>query len=117
VQLLYDNPNLVIELRSHTDSRASDEYNEVLSQKRAQSVVDFLVSKGIDPNRLVAKGYGEKIFRILDKDLYRENYQFKAGTELNDRYINSLPTNEIKEAAFQLNRRTEFSVLAKDFKP
>ncbi len=117
VQLLYDNPNLVIELRSHTDSRASDEYNEVLSQKRAQSVVDFLVSKGIDPDRLVAKGYGEKIFRILDKDLYRENYQFKAGTELNDRYINSLPTNEIKEAAFQLNRRTEFSVLAKDYKP
>ena len=61
VELLYDNENLVIELRSHTDSRASYEYNDILSQKRAQSVVDFLVSKGIDPGRLVAKGYGERI--------------------------------------------------------
>jgi len=117
VELLHDNENLVIELRSHTDSRASDEYNDVLSQKRAQSVVDFLVSQGVDPGRLVAKGYGERIFRVLDKDLVRENYPFKKGTELNDQFINSLPSNEIKEAAFQLNRRTEFSVLAKDYKP
>jgi peptidoglycan-associated lipoprotein len=79
--------------------------------------VDFLVSRGIDSRRLVAKGYGEKIPRILDKDLVRENYLFKAGTELNDKFINALPTDEIKEAAFQLNRRTEFSVLSKDYKP
>jgi peptidoglycan-associated lipoprotein len=117
VQLLFDNENLVIELRSHTDSRASFEYNDILSQKRAQSVVDFLVSEGIDPGRLVAKGYGERIFRVLDKDLVREGYLFKSGTELNDEYINSLPTKEIKEAAYQLNRRTEFAVLAKDYKP
>jgi peptidoglycan-associated lipoprotein len=117
VEILHDNENLVIELRSHTDSRASYEYNDILSQKRAQSCVDFLVTQGVDPRRLVARGYGERIFRVLDKDLTRENYLFKAGTELNDQFINSLPTNEIKEAAFQLNRRTEFSVLAKDYKP
>lgn len=117
VGLLKDNENIVIELRSHTDTRGSDEYNEVLSQKRAQTVVDFIISQGIDPRRLVAKGYGEKVPRILDKDVKRENYQFKAGTELNDKFINSLPSEEIKEAAFQLNRRTEFSVLSKDFKP
>jgi len=117
VALLKDNGNLVIELRSHTDTRGSDEYNDVLSQKRAQSVVDFIISQGIDPRRLVAKGYGEKVPRILDKSVTRENYFFKAGTELNDRFINNLPTEEIREAAYQLNRRTEFSVLSKDFKP
>jgi peptidoglycan-associated lipoprotein len=117
VELLHTNETLVIELRSHTDTRGSDEYNEVLSQKRAQTVVDFIISQGIDPRRLVAKGYGEKVPRILDKDVNRENYQFKAGTELNDKFINNLPSEEIKEAAYQLNRRTEFSVLSKDFKP
>jgi peptidoglycan-associated lipoprotein len=117
VALLKDNGNIVIELRSHTDTRGSDQYNDVLSQKRAQSVVDFIISQGIDPRRMVARGYGEKVPRVLDKDVVRESYRFKAGTELNDRFINSLPTEEIKEAAYQLNRRTEFSVLSKDFKP
>jgi peptidoglycan-associated lipoprotein len=116
VVLLNENPSLVIELRSHTDSRASNEYNDVLSQKRAQSVVDFLVTEGIDPGRMVAKGYGERVFRILDKDVKREGYLFKKGTELNDQFIYSLPAKEIQEAAFQLNRRTEFAVIAKDYK-
>ncbi len=117
VQLLEENESLVIELRSHTDSRGSDDYNDILSQKRAQSVVDFLVSQGIEPGRLVAKGYGERIVRILDKDLTREKYLFKAGTELTDNYINALPSKETREAAYQLNRRTEFAVLAKDYNP
>jgi peptidoglycan-associated lipoprotein len=117
VQLLRENESLVIELRSHTDSRGSDDYNDILSQKRAQSVVDFLVSQGIEPGRLVARGYGERIPRVLDKDVTREKYTFKAGTELTDDYINALPSKEIREAAYQLNRRTEFAVLAKDYKP
>lgn len=117
VKLLLINQTLVIELRSHTDSRGSSEYNDVLSQKRAQSVVDFLVSQGVAPGRLVAKGYGKRVPRVLDRDIERENYIFKAGTELSDRFINALPSDEIKEAAFQLNRRTEFSVLSKDYKP
>lgn len=117
VRLLKDNESLVIELRSHTDSRGSSEYNDILSQKRAQSVVDFIVSQGIDPGRLVAKGYGERISRVLDKDVYRENYLFKAGTELNDNFVSKLPSKEIREAAWQLNRRTEFAVIARDYKP
>lgn len=117
VVLLKDNPSLVIELRSHTDSRASYEYNDTLSQKRAQSVVDFLISEGIDPGRLVARGYGERVPRILNKDVTREGYTFKAGTELTDKYVYALPTKEIQEAAFQLNRRTEFAVIAKDYQP
>lgn len=117
IQLLNDNPNLVIELRSHTDSRASYEYNDELSQKRAQSVVDFLITRDIDPDRLVARGYGERVFRVLTENITRENYLFPKGTELNDDYVYSLPTKEIQEAAFQLNRRTEFAVLARDYKP
>lgn len=117
VQLLRENESLVIELRSHTDSRGSDNYNDILSQKRAQSVVDFLVSQGIEPGRLVAKGYGERIPRVLDKDYTRAGYTFKAGKELTDAYINPLPSKDIREAAYQLNRRTEFAVLAKDYKP
>jgi peptidoglycan-associated lipoprotein len=112
-----DNEGLVIELRSHTDSRASFQYNDTLSQKRAQSVVDFLIEQGIEPGRLVAKGYGERVFRVLNKDITREGYTFKAGTELNDEFVYSLPTKEIQEAAFQLNRRTEFAVIAKDYQP
>jgi peptidoglycan-associated lipoprotein len=117
VDLLLVNENLVIELRSHTDTRGSFDYNDVLSQKRAQSVVDFLETRGVEPGRLVAKGYGERIPRVIDKDLLREGYLFKAGTLLNDQFINTLPSDAIKEAAFQLNRRTEFSVLSKDYKP
>jgi peptidoglycan-associated lipoprotein len=117
VEILNENENLVIELRSHTDSRASYEYNDELSQKRAQSVVDFLINQGIDPGRLEAKGYGERVFRVLDKDITRDGYLFRRGTELNDQYVYSLPTKEMQEAAFQLNRRTEFAVLAMDYTP
>ena len=117
VKLMKDNESIVIELRSHTDSRASHKYNDTLSQKRAQSVVDFLVREGIEPGRMIAKGYGERVFRVLNKDITREGYTFPAGTELNDKYVLALPTKEIQEAAFQLNRRTEFAVIAKDYNP
>lgn len=117
VILMQENPSLVIELRSHTDTRGSFEYNDVLSQKRAQSVVDFMITEGIEPGRMVAKGYGERVFRTLDKDLVREGHSFKKGIMLDDEYIYSLPAKEIQEAAFQLNRRTEFAVIAKDYQP
>ncbi len=117
IKTLDNNETLVIELASHTDTRASDEYNDVLSQKRAQSVVDYLIERGIDPDRLVAKGYGEKVPRKLKKDIYRDGFFFEKGTVLDEEYINSLETKEEKEAAHQLNRRTEFRVLRKDFIP
>ena len=85
------------------------------AQARAQSVVDYLVSRGIEPNRLVAKGYGERVPRRLKKDVLKEGYLFKKGTLLNEDYINVITDQKKKEAAYELNRRTEFRVLRKDF--
>lgn len=61
LKFLSDNPNVKIEISAHTDAKGSDEYNLSLSQKRAESVVGYLTAKGIDPARLIAKGYGEAI--------------------------------------------------------
>lgn len=88
VRTLRDNPTLKIELASHTDSRGSDVYNEDLSQRRAQSAVNYLVSRGIARERLVAKGYGEK--RLLN------------------RCANGVACSV---AEHQENRRTEFTIL------
>ncbi|MDP1620815.1 MAG: OmpA family protein [Bacteroidales bacterium] len=117
IETLDANENIVIELASHTDSRDSDERNDILSQKRAQSVVDYLISRGIDPDRLLARGYGERVPRALNKNVVKEGYTLKTGTVLNDSVINLLPATIIKEAAHQLNRRTEFSILRNDFVP
>lgn len=114
---LRDNPNLVIELAAHTDTRDTEEKNDILSQRRAQSVVDYLIIRGIDPQRLVAKGYGEHVPLKLKKDVVRDGYVFKEGTVIDDNFINSLSSNREKEAAHQLNRRTEFRVLRKDYVP
>ncbi|MGE5423930.1 MAG: OmpA family protein, partial [Syntrophothermus sp.] len=114
IQTLDANENLVIELAAHTDSRDSEERNDILSQKRAQSVVDYLITRGIDPARLVAKGYGERVPRTLTRDITREGYTFKAGMTLTDSVINALPNTAVKEAAHALNRRTEFSILRND---
>jgi len=118
IKTLDDNTTLTVELASHTDARDTDERNDILSQKRAQSVVDYLILRGIDPDRLVAKGYGERVPREIDHNYYLNNVQIlDSGTVLTEPFINSLPTNEKKEFAHQLNRRTEFSVLSNDFIP
>ncbi len=117
IQTLRDNPSLVIELASHTDTRDTDEKNDILSQRRAQSVVDYLIIRGIEPQRLVAKGYGEHVPLSLKKDVIRDGYLFVEGTTLDDDFINSLSSNNEKEAAHQLNRRSEFRVLRKDYVP
>ncbi len=117
IETLDANENLVIELASHTDTRDTEERNDILSQKRAQSVVDYLVSRGIDPDRLVAKGYGERVPRTLTKDITKDGYTFKAGTTLTDSVINALPNNTLKEDAHALNRRTEFTILRNDYIP
>ncbi|MEA1887376.1 MAG: OmpA family protein [Bacteroidota bacterium] len=115
VETLNDNPNVTIELMSHTDSRDTEEYNMELSQKRAQSVVDYLINKGIDPERLSAKGYGESSPKIVDEQLASEYSFLKEGYILNEQFINSLPNEEQKEIAHQINRRTEFRVLSTDY--
>jgi peptidoglycan-associated lipoprotein len=101
---------------SHTDSRDTEEYNFTLSQKRAQSVVDYLVSKGIEIARLTAKGYGESTPKVVDATIVAQNPFLKAGTPLTEQYINTLSNDEQKEIAHQINRRTEFKVLSTNYK-
>ncbi|MBS4012985.1 MAG: OmpA family protein [Bacteroidetes bacterium] len=115
IQTLQDNPKLIIELASHTDSRGTHDYNDTLSQKRAQTVVEFLVSNGIDKDRLVAKGYGKRVPRKIEKVIERDGFTFEEGTELTEKYISSLPTEKQRDVANQLNRRTEFRVLSEDY--
>jgi len=116
VETLNDNPHVTIELMSHTDSRGSAEANIELSQKRAQSVVDYLIEKGIEEDRLSAKGYGESTPKIVDEKINEEYPFFPNGTVLDEEFINSLETPEQQEVAHQINRRTEFKVLRTDFK-
>jgi peptidoglycan-associated lipoprotein len=108
------NPNIVVELGAHTDARGNDEANDILSQKRAESVVDYLILRGIDAGRLFAKGYGEQIPRTLDKDIKRNGIIFPAGVQLTEAYIDSLPTDQ-RETAHSLNRRIEFRIVGKDY--
>ena len=123
IKTMQDNPTIVIELQSHTDFRDTDEKNDILSQKRANEVVNFLITKGIEAGRMVAKGYGEHKPRVLKK-AYRFSQQseyagvtFPAGTVLSEEYIKSLKGNKTIEAAHQLNRRTEFRILRDDYVP
>jgi len=117
IKTLDENETLIIELASHTDSRGTDESNDVLSQKRAESVVNYLIERGIDPNRLVAKGYGERVPRRLTKDIMKDGFLFKSGTLLSQSFVDSLATKPEQEAAYALNRRTEFRIISKDFVP
>jgi len=117
ISTLKDNPKIVIELASHTDARDSDANNDTLSQKRAESVVNYLIEKGIAPDRMVAKGYGERVPRTLSKDITRDGFTFKSGTVLTEQFINALTTLKEREAAHQLNRRTEFRILRDDYIP
>ena len=88
VVILEDNPNISIELSSHTDDRASVDYNQDLSQRRAESAVSYILSKGLDQNRVSAKGYGESQLLIQ---------------------------NAKTEDEHQVNRRTEFKVTSYEF--
>ena len=115
VETLIDNNNVTIELMSHTDSRDTEEYNQDLSQKRAQVVVQYLIEKGIEAERLSAKGYGESTPKVVDQIIAGQNPFLKPATALTEQYINSLSGDEQKEIAHQINRRTEFRVLRTDY--
>ena len=78
--LLKDNPSIRIELSSHADARATDEYNDALTQRRAESAVAYLVSQGIDASRLVAKGYGKRQL-IIENAQTEEEHQTNRRTE------------------------------------
>ena len=110
VKLLNENPNITIELSAHTDYKGSDQYNERLSQRRAESVVNYLIAHGIASDRLTPKGYGEGKPKKIKRKV-AEKYPFlKEGDVLTETYVTSLP-EEQQEQCNQLNRRTEFIVL------
>ncbi len=114
VLLLKDHPNIVIEMASHTDRVGSAKYNQGLSQRRAQSVVDYLIENGIPRERLKPAGYGESRPKTVTKRIHSQYPQFEEGVTLNEEFIKTLSKEE-QEAADQINRRTEFTVLDTDF--
>jgi len=116
VETLNFNPGIIIELGSHTDFRGTAEYNEELSQKRAQSVVDYLIEGGISADRLTARGYGATVPQEISKNMAKR-CSFNEGDVLTEEFINNLATEELKEEAHQINRRTEFRVLSDKYVP
>lgn len=111
IAVLHDNPNVTIEMASHTDRWGSDAYNINLSERRAKSVVDYLVENGINRDRLQPHGYGKSRPKTVTKRIARLYPQFKEGDILTEEFIKTL-SEEDQQAADQINRRTEFSVLS-----
>lgn len=114
VGLLNDNPNITVEMASHTDRHGSEEYNIDLSGRRAKSVIDYLIEAGIAPDRLQFQGYGKSRPKVITKRLAREFPQFPEGTMLDENFIETL-SEEDQAVADQINRRTEFQVLSTDY--
>lgn len=115
--MLQENPNLIIQINSHTDSRGSEKYNEKLSQGRANSVVVYLISKGITAERLIAKGFGES-----KPDIVKTLVTTPGGTiipkntELTEKYINTFKSKKDDfEFLHQFNRRTTFNIVSDTF--
>lgn len=117
ILLLEDNPNITIELGSHTDMIGDSAKNMKLSLKRAESVINYINEKGYDPDRLHAKGYGENLPVVLTEKLALLDTAFVAGRVLNEEFISSLKTEEAKEKANQINRRTELRILSTNYIP
>ena len=114
VGLLNDNPNITVEMASHTDRHGSEEYNIDLSGRRAKSVIDYLIEAGIAPDRLQFQGYGKSRPKVITKRLAREFPKFPEGTMLDENFIETL-SEEDQAVADQINRRTEFQVLSTDY--
>ena len=111
IALLNENPNVTIELSAHTDFRGSDQYNQRLSQRRAESVVNYLIAHGIAADRLSPVGYGEQKPKVIKRKLTEKYPWLKEGDVLTEQFIAALPDEEQQETCHQLNRRTEFIVL------
>lgn len=114
IKMLNDNPNVTIELGAHTDRKGTDKYNERLAQRRAQSVVDYLIAGGIDKERLEAKGYGESVPKTINKRMAKQFEFLNEGDVLTEEFILALPPEQ-QEIADQINRRTEFKVLRTNY--
>ena len=114
IKMLNDNPNVTIELGAHTDRKGSDQYNERLAGRRAQSVVDYLIAGGIKADRLEAKGYGESVPKTINKKMAKEHDFLHEGDVLTEEFILALPPEQ-QEIADQINRRTDFKVLRTNY--
>ncbi len=112
-ETLKDNPNVVIELKSHTDYIGSNAQNDKLSQQRADACVAYLISQGIDSGQLVARGMGEKEPFVMES----KDGRLKEGDVLTEKYIKKIRFKKNKEKANQYNRRTSFKVLSEDYVP
>ena len=110
VKLLNENPNVTIELSSHCYYKGSSAYNKLLAQRRAESVVNYLVDKGIARDRLSPVGYGKEKPKTIRKKLTEKLTWLKEGDVLTEEFIKKLDP-EKQEICNQLNRRTEFIVL------
>lgn len=110
VTMLNENPNITIELSSHCDYRGNDAYNERLSQRRAESVVGYLIEHGIKSDRLVARGYGENQPKQVRRRLAEAHAFLNEGDTLTEAFIMKLKPEE-QDVCNALNRRTEFKVL------
>jgi len=117
VETLRDNPRIIIELRAHTDYRGEHYYNVELSTKRAQSVVNYLIDHGIDPERLRAKGFAATNPKEVDQMMAEKYDFFEQGNMLTEEFIKNLENEDQQETANQINRRTEFKVIATDYEP
>ncbi len=115
VKLLQDNPNITIELSAHTDRVGNAEANKTLSEKRAKSVVDYLIAHGIEKERLTPVGYGKEKPVVADKALHNKHSFIPVDQVLDEAFIDTL-TPDQQEICNQINRRTEFKVLKTTYK-
>ena len=111
IALLEENPNVTIELSAHTDYRGSAAYNQRLSQRRAESVVNYLTEHGIAADRLSPMGYGKEKPKTIKRKLTEKYPWLAEGDVLTEEFITALKDEEKQEICNQLNRRTEFVVL------
>ncbi len=111
VTLLEENPNITIELAAHCDYRGPDEYNERLSQRRAESVVRYLIDHGVAEDRLSPVGYGESRPKVVTRKIAEQNLFLQEGDTLTEAFILRFEEEDKQEVCNALNRRTEFRVL------
>lgn len=110
IRLLTDNPHVTIELSAHCDYKGNDDYNLRLSQRRAESVVRYLIKGGIEPERLTPKGYGEQQPKAATPFTLKSAPFLRVGDVLTEEFIKNLPPEQ-QEICNAVNRRTEFKVL------
>ena len=115
VKLLNDNPNITIEISAHTDFIGNNEANKILSEKRAKSVVNYLITAGIVADRLTSVGYGEEKPVVVDANIAQKYPFLKENDILNENNVLKL-TPEQQEQVNQINRRTEFKVIKTTYK-